>query len=59
MQFVPFLCRNVSLIWKMKIINGYCLVFQMVYVIIDKGIQTLMMKWISYCQQQSVALWYA
>lgn len=43
---------------EMKIIYGYCSVFQMVHVIIDIGIQTLMMMWISYIQQKSVAIWH-
>lgn len=56
MQFVPFIRKSISVIWKliveMKIINIYCLVLDMVNEFIDKGIQTLMLMWISYCQQK-------
>lgn len=56
MQFVPFIRKSISVIWKliveMKIINIYCLVLDMVNEFIDIGIQTLMLMWISYCQQK-------
>lgn len=56
MQFVPFIRKSISIIWKliveMKIINIYCLVLDMVNEFIDIGIQTLLVMWISYCQQK-------
>lgn len=56
MQFVPFIRKSISVIWKliveMKIINIYCLVLDMINEFIDIGIQTLLMMWISYCQQK-------